>query len=432
MSAIPFIASATSLLDRVTRLVLACPACDAELTPIHTLAEALDFLAVEMPDLAIIYFSDPAIDGFALLENIQKDAWLLHSSIIAICEDDGSNERLEEMRGANLVSVLQAEDLDCRLPKVLDIVAKNKRILFQRGISADLVQTFSGSFQLQNDTIEVNCYVNLVCNYLYGADKIDAAGKMAVHVALTEMLLNAVEHGNCGISYDEKGAWLEEGNSMSALIAKKCQDPEVAARRVLFEYTIGPDKSTYIIADQGPGFDWRKQKDAFSSGNLQELHGRGIRMTLKYAQNLQYNDQGNSVTFELAHAQDCANETPALFENLPPMKVRKGDDVIRQGEQSDYLYYIARGHYDVIVNGTPVSMLSPDDILMGEMSFLLHNRRVATVRATTDGTLIPISKKDFVAAIKAKPHYGIFLARLLAQRLQRTHPSTHDVMATSP
>ena len=66
------------------------------------------------------------------------------------------------------------------------------------------------------------------------------------------------------------------------------------------------------------------------------------------------------------------------------------------------------------------------------MSFLLHNRRSATVNATTDGTLIRIAKKDFVAAIKEKPHYALFLSRLLAQRLQRRHPATHDGMATSP
>jgi CRP-like cAMP-binding protein len=33
--------------------------------------------------------------------------------------------------------------------------------------------------------------------------------------------------------------------------------------------------------------------------------------------------------------------------------------------------------------------------------------------------LISISKQDFVNLIKESPHYGIFLARLLAQRLAK-------------
>jgi CRP-like cAMP-binding protein len=66
-----------------------------------------------------------------------------------------------------------------------------------------------------------------------------------------------------------------------------------------------------------------------------------------------------------------------------------------------------------------VSTLSEEDIFLGEMSFLLEHRRTATVRATTNGRLIKVSKRAFVEAIKRKPHYALLLARLLAQRIER-------------
>ena len=419
MSIVPLISSNMSLVDRAGAVVKSCSHGEIELCQVGSVAEALDFLSLEMPDLALIDFSDPGLDGFGLLNRIQKDSWLLYSTILAICGDDGSLERLEEMKSANIVICLSADDLERRLPKILDIIFQNKRILFQRGIGADLAPTIAGSYRLQNDTIEANCYANLVCNYLFNANKIDGKGKMHVHVALTEMLLNGIEHGNCGIAYDEKGAWLENGGSMSELIERKCQDPAVRARRVVFEYTITPTKSRFFIADEGPGFDWRKQKDAVSSGNLHEVHGRGIRMTRKYTKNLQYNDRGNEVSFEVEHAQDCANAVPGLFVHIEPVAVRAGDVVFREGEPGDFLYYIVKGRFDVIVQGAQVSSLTPDDIFMGEMSFLLNNRRSATVRASADGTLIRISKRDFVQAIKEKPHYALFLSRLLAQRMVR-------------
>jgi Cyclic nucleotide-binding domain/Histidine kinase-like ATPase domain len=249
-----------------------------------------------------------------------------------------------------------------------------------------------------------------------------------VHVALTEMLTNGIEHGNCGITYDEKGAWLENGGAMSALIEQKCQNPAVRAKRVLFEYTITPTKSTFFIADEGPGFDWRKQQDAISSGNLQELHGRGIRMTRKYTKNFRYNDKGNEVHFEVDHANDCANTTPGLFDNIEPIAINAGTFVFREGEEGNFLYYIVKGRYDVIVKDTKVSTLTADDVFMGEMSFLLNNRRSATVRAATDGTLIRISKRDFVRAIKERPHYALFLSRLLAQRIQRHHAEYQNTL----
>jgi len=425
MNSIPCITRDRSLFDRVAATVKACRGDGDVVKHIQSSDEAIDYLAVEMPDLAFIDFADPDLGGFPLLERIMQDAWLLHSSIIALCnDDDDTTERLESVRGANIVIHLQIDDLERRLPTVLDIVGKNKRILFQRSIGSDLMQTLSGSYLLRNDTIEANCYVNLVCNYLYSASKIDAEGKMCVHVALTEMLLNAIEHGNCGISYEEKGAWLEDGGSMSALIEAKCADPTVRAKRVLFEYTITQAQSSFRIMDEGPGFDWRAQK----SGDVHELHGRGIHMTRKYTKNLRYNEKGNEVLFEVEHARDCVNAMPAAFENIAPVDVRPGDVIFRDGENGDFLYYIAKGTFDVIVHDTTVATLSADDIFMGEMSFLLNNRRSATVRATTDGTLLRISKRDFVEAIKRKPHYAWFLSRLLAQRLLRRHPSEGNVV----
>ena len=421
MNLVPVISSNHDLLDRLTPLVGACKGWQAELARITTAAEAVDFLNIEMPDLAFINFSDPALGSFGLLETILKDPWLLHSSIIAYGDDSDTCDRLEEIRSANIVICLTADDLERFLPRVLDIIVQNKRILFQRSIGADFVSTISGSYRLDNNTIEANCYANLICNYLYNANKINEKGKRNLNVALTEMLINAIEHGNCGIDYHEKGAWLEEGNAMGALIAKKCQDPAIRRRRVLFEYTIAPTRSTFFIADEGAGFDWRKIKDAAASDNIMELHGRGILVTQTYTHNLAYNDKGNEVSFQIEHADDYVNVVPGLFDSIAPRNVAQGTVVIREGDNSDYLYYIAKGHYDVLVGERVVSSLSPDDIFMGEMSFLLNNRRSATVRAATEGTLIRISKRDFVEAIKRKPHYALLLSRLLAQRIQSGH-----------
>ena len=65
-----------------------------------------------------------------------------------------------------------------------------------------------------------------------------------------------------------------------------------------------------------------------------------------------------------------------LVEFLP------GYVVFQQGEESDFLYYLAEGVYSVVINGKHVDNLTPDDILIGEMSFLLEEERSATVVAT--------------------------------------------------
>ena len=64
------------------------------------------------------------------------------------------------------------------------------------------------------------------------------------------------------------------------------------------------------------------------------------------------------------------------------------------------------------------SVLTPYDVFLGRMSFLLNNRRSATVRAISDGCLVRISKKEFVEGIREKPRYSLVLSQLLAQRIE--------------
>ncbi|MCF7929602.1 MAG: cyclic nucleotide-binding domain-containing protein, partial [Spirochaetales bacterium] len=82
-------------------------------------------------------------------------------------------------------------------------------------------------------------------------------------------------------------------------------------------------------------------------------------------------------------------------------------------------YYIVSGSLKIYAGGKLVSKLTPDDIFLGEMSFLLSNRRTASVISEGTSVLIQISKNDFINAVKEHPYYGIFLARLLARRLSR-------------
>jgi CRP-like cAMP-binding protein len=350
-----------------------------------------------------------------------SDPWLLHGGIIALCDDRAAAERLEDLRQTNIIVTIGCRDIEEQLPRVLHIIDHNPRILYQRELGADLVRDISGYFKLRNDLLEARCFSNLICNFLYNANRLDGESRAFLRLSLYEMLLNAIEHGNCGITYAEKSECLDRGGSIEELIAQRCRNPRIACRQVTFEYAITPESSQFFIADEGCGFDWRALEDPTEDANLARPHGRGILMTRAVTQNMRFNEKGNEVRFEIAHQSDEASSMPALLEHIEPVEFAAGDAVFQQGEPGNFLYYIAKGRYDVIVNDRVISSLSPDDIFMGEMSFLLNNRRSATVRARTSGRLIAISKNEFIEAVKAKPHYALFLSRLLAQRLQRVN-----------
>jgi hypothetical protein len=397
------------------------PSDTAQTVLIDNFDEALDYLNMEMPDLTCIDFSSTGVKPYDLLDTIIGDPWLLHAGILAFCNSRAEEQRLREMKSANIIDMILNGEIEEIVPKIMGIIKSNRQILFQRVIGVDIASNISAAIQLENDLHAAACYANLLANFLYTTNKIDRDGKAKFAMVMHELLTNAIEHGNCGITYDEKTQELETGGDIQHLIRKRCENPAIAGRRVLFEYTITGSLSRFRIADQGDGFNWRAVPDPTSDENCLLSHGRGILMARAFTKKLTFNEQGNMVEFEVEHIlpENCV--MPGIFRDIEPTIVSPGDVILREGDISDFLYYIVNGEFEILVGEQTVSTLSEEDIFLGEMSFLLEHRRTATVMAKTEGRLIKVTKREFVEAIKKKPHYALLLARLLAQRIERTN-----------
>jgi CRP-like cAMP-binding protein len=144
-------------------------------------------------------------------------------------------------------------------------------------------------------------------------------------------------------------------------------------------------------------------------------------MAQMFSAELKYNEKGNEVTMVVKHDETVEHEVPLGFSREQVLTVNPGDIVLRENEGGDYLYYIVSGRYSVFHNRKKVGSLSVQDIFMGEMAFLLNQRRSASIRADGPGKLIRLSRKALVSIIREYPHYGIFLSKLLAKRLVRSN-----------
>jgi anti-sigma regulatory factor (Ser/Thr protein kinase) len=401
-----------------------CARFKGEFSPVFfdTPEEVIEFLKYELPEIKIFSFSDPKGDSLRILREVRDDPWLHYGGIIAIHDAPDDKDLLEQLRDTNIIAVLRKAEFTQAFPRLLKIIKQNKQILFQRGIQLHLLKSISGSLVMDNDPLDITAYTNLITNYLYNANLIGRDDKEKLHVALMELLINSIEHGNCKISYDEKTAWLQDGGDIMDLIREKNKNPAVMARKVSMTYQITPERSRFTIHDEGDGFDWRSRLAAKTTEPM--LHGMGMKMVNLYVRGLNYNDKGNEVSFEIQHRRGESNTIPKIFAQSEELHFADGDMVCNEGEETDVLYYIVSGCLYVYAKGKLVSSLTPDDMFMGEMSFLLSNRRSATVVAKGAAVLIKISKQDFVNLIKENPHYGIFLARLLAQRLARLNART--------
>jgi CRP-like cAMP-binding protein len=93
----------------------------------------------------------------------------------------------------------------------------------------------------------------------------------------------------------------------------------------------------------------------------------------------------------------------SLLERFSRISVKRGDEVVRQGDLGDYYYLIERGRCRVtrLVAGTPmeVAELKEGDSF-GEEALVADTMRNATVTMKTDGILLRLSKEDFVSLLR--------------------------------
>lgn len=119
-----------------------------------------------------------------------------------------------------------------------------------------------------------------------------AVGDSAKGAALFELLINAVEHGNLEISYDEKSRLLAEGR-LSEEIKRRLKRPEYASRRVEIRVEQSPRGFEVLIRDEGRGFT-PESYFTVDESRLFDSHGRGI-LFANAALDLEYLGRGNEV-----------------------------------------------------------------------------------------------------------------------------------------
>jgi anti-sigma regulatory factor (Ser/Thr protein kinase) len=387
-----------------------------------------EFLMYELPELCIFNFSDDNLNISSLLYMIKRDPWLQYGGIVGVYNSEDEEDVLSRSKDINIVGLINSYQFDFHFNRLLRIIRQNRQILFQRHIQRKFLPSMSGEFVIDNDPFDLHIYSHLMSHYLFTGNFISRETREYLHIALMELLMNAVEHGNCKISFEEKTKWLQKENNIFDLIREKNKIPEINSKKVYLKYRIKPEKTFFSIKDQGSGFDWLKHKDAVYAQDQMNLHGRGIKMADHYVSNLTYNQKGNEVFFECEHQKNTANPVPAVFGEAEEVVFHDNQVVFQENEHSNFLYYIVKGKLNIFAQGEKISTLTPADIFLGEMSFLLHDKRSATVKSEGTTTLIKISKTAFIKAIKREPHHSIFIARLLAERLQRLNILQADLL----
>jgi CheY-like chemotaxis protein/anti-sigma regulatory factor (Ser/Thr protein kinase) len=109
---------------------------------------------------------------------------------------------------------------------------------------------------------------------------------------ITELMTNAIEHGNLGITYAEKTSLVDSGTWLTE-VQRRLGLPEFAEKYVQVRIKRKPENLTVLIEDQGAGFDFRKYLK-FNPMRAFDNHGRGIAMA-GMSMAMKYLGNGNRV-----------------------------------------------------------------------------------------------------------------------------------------
>lgn len=134
-----------------------------------------------------------------------------------------------------------------------------------------------------------------------------------VMLGLTELLYNAIEHGNLNIGYDVKRSCLLAGN-LAEEITVRMKNPLYSRRAVHVHMNRLPTgRLNIVIKDEGNGFNWRSYVNSDSvPEKCNEPGGRGIVKAMVMLDDIRYVGGGSEV--------HCRIGQPAYLSISPDVK----------------------------------------------------------------------------------------------------------------
>lgn len=252
--------------------------------------EALESIRQSLPDLVCTDLEMPRMDGLQLVEAIRDE---FPEIPVILMTAHGSEE---------IAAVALRQGAASYVPKVhvdRDIVPTIRRILTLRppprkhDPALACLMSSESRFVIDNEPNVLASVIAHQDDLLLRLNFCDATERIRIGVALQEALLNAIYHGNLELDSDLRQ---EDEKVYHDLFRERRTLPPYVDRRVHFDFRVSEAQATYVIRDEGNGFDPSKLPDPTDAAQLGRIGGRGLLIIRAFMDEVEYGERGNSVT----------------------------------------------------------------------------------------------------------------------------------------
>lgn len=240
-------------------------------------------------DVIILDRMMPVLDGMQLLTNIKDSDMMEHIPVVMQTAKAENQDVVQGLKAGAYYYLTKPYDGD--VLKTIVRSAVNDR-LHEKSLHESLregrqifdLMTF-GRFRIYN-LHQCNLVASQVAQLCPEPHR--------VVTGISELLINALEHGNLRICYQEKSNLMRRG-MWQIEVEKRLNSSENVGGFIELEFNIHADTVQIRIRDQGQGFDWTPYMD-FDPDRAFEPHGRGIAVArLSSFDDLEYIGIGNEV-----------------------------------------------------------------------------------------------------------------------------------------
>lgn len=252
--------------------------------------EALAHMSTNPPDLVLTDMQMPKMDGLELVDAMRRDLPSIPVILMtAHGSEDIATEALHRGAAGYVPKRYLSRDLVSTVERVLVLAGRERQ---QTSILKYLTEV-EYRFVIDNNMASLKPLICHLRTETARKDLLDETELTRVSVALDEALSNAIQHGNL-----ELGGSGANGSDRQTdtLQEEKGRTLPYCNRRVRFDAKISRTQATYVVQDEGKGFNVSSLPDPDDPANLDRVQGRGLVLIRTFMDEVKFNDTGNQIT----------------------------------------------------------------------------------------------------------------------------------------